>query len=84
MFQMERFAPNSVDTEFRIRSYGKSELAQLYLPDITPCAARRTFNGWITHSPGLTDRLRQIGFSPTSHYYTPLQVRLIVEALGEP
>lgn len=81
---MEKFAPISVNTKFRIRSYGKSELAQLYLPTVTPCAARRTFNGWITLSPGLTDRLKSCGFSPSSHYYTPRQVQLIVEALGEP
>jgi hypothetical protein len=72
------------NADFRIRSYGKSELAQLYLPDITPCAARRTFNSWINLSPGLSDRLHQTGLSPSAHYYTPAQVRMIVEALGEP
>lgn len=81
---MERITPTSAPPEFRIRSYGKSELAQLYLPTVTPCAARRTFNAWITLSPGLTDRLKSLGFSPSSHYYTPRQVQLIVEALGEP
>ena len=75
---------NSENADFRIRSYGKSELAQLYLPDITPCAARRTFNSWIDLSPGLMDRLKAYGFTPSSHYYTPMQVRLIVDALGEP
>ena len=74
----------SENADFRIRSYGKSELAQLYLPDITPCAARRTFNAWINLSPGLSDRLKAYGFSTKSHYYTPAQVRMIVEALGEP
>lgn len=81
---MEKVTFNSENADFRIRSYGKSELAQLYLPTITPCAARRTFNAWITLSPGLTDRLKSLGFSPSSHYYTPRQVQLIVEALGEP
>ena len=75
---------NSENADFRIRSYGKSELAQLYLPDITPCAARRTFNSGIVLSPGLSDRLKAYGFTPSSHYYTPMQVRLIVDALGEP
>ena len=75
---------NSEKESFQIRSYGKSELAQLYLPNITPCAARRTFNSWIDLSPGLMDRLKAYGFTPSSHYYTPMQVRLIVDALGEP
>ena len=79
---MRNTIPENAD--FRIRSYGKSELAQLYLPNISPCAARRTFNSWIELSPGLSDRLKSHGFSTKSHYYTPMQVRLIVDALGEP
>ncbi len=74
----------TTNPDFKIRSYGKSELALLYLPDVTPNAARRTLNAWINLSPGLSDRLHQTGLSASSHYYTPAQVRMIVEALGEP
>ena len=74
----------TMNTDFKIRSYGKSELALLYLPDVTPNAARRTLNAWITVSPGLSERLHQTGLSASAHYYTPAQVRMIVEALGEP
>lgn len=81
---MDRFTPTRQDADFRIRSYGKSELAQLYLPDITAPAARRTLNGWISASPGLSERLRESGLTASTHYYTPAQVRMIVEALGEP
>ena len=35
------------DVLFRYRSYGKSELASLYLPDILPGSAMREFNEWI-------------------------------------
>ena len=42
----------SENDDFRIRSYGKGELALLYLPDVTPNAARRTLNAWINVSPG--------------------------------
>ena len=74
----------SANDDFRIRSYGKGELALLYLPDVTPNAARRTLNAWINVSPGLSERLHQPGLTASSHYYTPAQVRMIVEALGEP
>lgn len=72
------------NAEFKIHSYGKSELASLYLPNVTPHAARRTLNAWINLSPGLNERLNQTGLTPSSHYYTPAQVRMIVEAIGEP
>jgi hypothetical protein len=74
----------TTNSDFQIRTYGKSELALLYLPDVTAHAARRTLNAWINLSPGLSDRLHQTGLSPSAHYYTPAQVRMIVEALGEP
>lgn len=39
-------------TDFRIRSYGRTELAQLYNPCLTPKAAYRKLVGWIDHYPG--------------------------------
>ena len=55
-------------TDFRIRSYGRTELAQLYNPCLTPKAVR----------------LAELGKLPGSRSYTPAQVREIVGALGEP
>lgn len=81
MDMRDRFSSSA---EFQIRSYGKSELALMYLPDVTPDATRRTLMAWIRRSPGLTDRLREAGLTPPSHYFTPRQVSLIVDALGEP
>ncbi len=37
---------------FQIRSYGKSELALCYSPDITESAARRKLMRWIDRKPG--------------------------------
>lgn len=71
-------------TDFRIRSYGRTELAQLYNPCLTPKAAYRKLVGWIDHYPGLAVRLAELGKLPGSRSYTPAQVREIVEALGEP
>ena len=69
---------------FIIRSYGKGELAALYLPDISARSALNTFNQWIHKCPGLTDRLETTGLRPNDRRFTPMQVRIIVEALGEP
>lgn len=69
---------------FQIRTYGKGELAQLYCPNITTAAARKKLMLWIHFYPNLIDNLRVIGFSDTSKTFTPAQVRLIVDALGEP
>ena len=44
-------------TDFRIRSYGRTELAQLYNPCLTPKAAYRKLVGWIDHYPGLGYRM---------------------------
>ena len=67
-----------------IRTYGKGELAQLYCPHITTAAARKKLMQWINLYPNLMDALHQTGFSDTTRSFTPAQVRLIVEALGEP
>lgn len=69
---------------FKIRTYGKGELAQLYCPNITTAAARKKLNLWISLYPNLTDALRRAGLSDASRSYTPAQVKLIVDALGEP
>ena len=38
---------------FEYRSYGKGELAMLYLPDIQQQSAVDRFNKWIAAAPGL-------------------------------
>ena len=72
------------DVLFRYRSYGKSELASLYLPDILPGSAMREFNEWIAAFPGLMEALYATGLARKSKRYTPAQVRLIAGTLGEP
>lgn len=72
------------EKKFIIRSYGKSELASFYMPDITPKSACSAMNKWIAKYPGLSDALASAGLDPKDRKYTPTQVRLIVEAIGEP
>ena len=71
-------------TEFKIRAYGRMELAQLYSPELTDMAAYRKMKKWIDLCPGLTGRLARLGYDPRRRSFTPLEVRAIVDALGEP
>ena len=69
---------------FKIRTYGRMELAQLYSPYLTPRSAYRKFTTWMDIYPHLTERLTAMGLNPKMRTYTPAQVKVIVEALGEP
>lgn len=80
----ERKEEEQKDSPFRYRSYGKSELASLYIPNILPGSAMREFNEWIAAFPGLMESLYATGLARKSKRYTPAQVRLIADALGEP
>ena len=74
----------SAPTGARIRAYGRTELAQCYFPSLTPQSAYRKLESWIDYHPTLRDRLRATSGNPHSRVYMPVQVRLIVEAIGEP
>ncbi len=70
--------------EIEPRLYGVAELAVLYNPRVTPNSATRILNRWIDRSPGLRERLETLGFRRGMRSFTPLMVKLIFEALGEP
>ena len=57
---------------FKIRTMGKG------------AAARKKLMQWINLYPNLMDDLHRAGFSESSRSFTPAQVKLIVDALGEP
>jgi len=65
---------------FVIRTYGRTELAQIYCPNLCPEAAFRKLKHWIDLCPDLRDGLSALGGSSRSRSYTPAQVRLIVAA----
>ena len=52
---------NEKEDEFVCRTYGKSELAQLYCPDIEPKTAVAKLNQWIALKPGLKEALANTG-----------------------
>lgn len=84
VYLKEKNNMNEEMNPFVIRTYGRTELAQLYCPNLCPEAAFRKLKHWIDLCPGLRDGLSDLGVSSRSRSYTPAQVRLIVELLGEP
>ena len=64
---------------FVIRAYGKSELAMLYFPIHSQRAAMRLFTRWLKVNP----KLRTIP-NRKKYFYTPKEVRMILEEIGEP
>ncbi|MBQ8874010.1 MAG: DUF4248 domain-containing protein [Bacteroides sp.] len=69
---------------FKYRMYGKTELALQYCPHLSASAARRKLMQWIELHPTLQETLQRYGLKESSRCFTPIQVRLIVEAIGEP
>lgn len=67
-----------------IRSYGRTQLAKLYFPDMSRDAAYRKMKGWITGCKDLVDALSHSGYNWRNRTFTPVQVALIFEYLGEP
>ena len=64
---------------FKLRCYGRTELAQMYCPDILPDSAYRKFASWLQRNP----RLRPLAHQ-RERCFTPAQVAMIVSELGEP
>lgn len=70
---------------FKIKAYAKSELALCYFPDtLSIHTATNHLMAWIRRCPELTERLMATGYHKMAKYFTPRQVALIVEYLGEP
>ncbi len=67
-----------------VKTYGLGELAQKYNPQLTNSAARKKLYVWINRHPTLMSDLRKTGYTDKQRTFTPKQVELIFEALGEP
>ena len=71
------FPAEEEEKTFQYRSYGKGELASLYLPNITQQSAVERFNEWIDAAPGLKERLLATGMNPRSRRYTRSEERRV-------
>ena len=70
--------------EIETRTFGRTELAQLYSPDLTAEAAWKKLKRWITLNRDLTQELQQLGYTPSQRSFTPKMVEHIFYWLGEP
>lgn len=61
------------------RTFGRSELAQQYFPQLPPMSAWRKFKEWLEVNP----RLRSL-LTLKRRSYTPAEVSMIYEEVGEP
>lgn len=75
-----------MDTDyiFIIRTYPKNELARMYCPGLSLESALRMFRIWIDTHPELSQRLLMTGYKSRNRYFTPKQVEIIRECLGDP
>ena len=72
------------NTNFIIRTYGRTELALLYSPNLTPQAAWRKLQTWIELNTALSDELYHLGYDGSMRSFTPRMVSRIVYHLGYP
>ena len=67
--------------EFIIRSYGKSQLARLYKPDVQPKSAWNKVREWMEINPRLKTILEKMDHR---RIFLPCEVEVIVRELGVP
>ena len=69
---------------FEVRAYTFQELAVAYATDLSIGAATNRLSLWIRRSEFLKGELVDVGWTPRSKTFTPLQVQVIVDYLGPP
>ncbi len=67
-----------------IKSYPKSELANMYFPDSDPHVATNHLTQWIKGNPALVEALNCCHQSRHAKFYSAQAVRIIIEHLVEP
>ena len=70
--------------ESTTRIYGRTELAQLYCPELTADAAWRKLKRWIELNRDLAQELQKLGYTHSQRTFTPKMVEKIFYFLGEP
>lgn len=74
-----------MEKKFKIRGYGRTELARMYYGDnLSDKSCLRWFMRELGYVPGLMEELEALGFTPKNKIFTRSQVKLIVDALGRP
>lgn len=68
----------------RACAMSKKELAQRYLPHLTPHSAVNRLMSWVQYNPRLVSELEETGYRLRQQMLTARQVELIFRYLGEP
>lgn len=71
--------------DFEIKTYSKKELALMYFPDTSdPRIAVNHLMSWVKRCTPLMEELMSTGYQKNSKYFSPRQVGIIVNYIGEP
>ena len=71
--------------KFEIRAYTKKELAMCYFPSAENAhSAVNRLMAWINRCEPLSMALAAQGYQKMARWFSPKEVRIIVEHLGEP
>ncbi len=71
--------------DFAIRSYTKKELALCYFPTSeNPHSAVNHLMSWINRCIPLREALEAQGYKKSAKWFSPREVRMIIDHLGEP
>lgn len=62
----------------------KAKLAMMYSPHLSRKSALRLLNAYIHRANGLLEALEATGYSHHARHFTPKQLALVLEYLGEP
>ena len=73
-----------LEEDFKIRTYTKVELACLYNPGMCISGALRTLARWISGNSALVAELSRLDYNHRNRIFTPKQISVIVDHLGEP
>jgi hypothetical protein len=73
-----------MEEQFKIRSYGYGELAQLYFPNITKKSASWQLTKWINDNRIIKLKLLKSGRKRGQKILSPNQVQIIIAEFGTP
>ena len=76
--------PDIIESPFILRTYGRTELALLYYPNLKSESAWRALRHELELCKDLARALRKEGYTPAQRRFTPRQVRTITQHLGTP
>lgn len=65
-------------------TFSHQELAVMYFPDVRPESASSMLSRWINRDPELLDELRRMGYRKHQRTFTPRQVNILFDHLGDP